>query len=289
MRSDDGGRSWQTVNDRYDANPRPFYFADIRVDPELPNRLYSLDFNVRVSNDGGKTFDDLVARRPDPRRLPRHVDRPPATRAASYVGNDGGVAVSRDRGKTAAFVTTLPLAQFYHVAVDMQTPYNVYGGLQDNGSWRGPNTVWQQGGIRNYEWRVVGGGDGFETLPDPGDPSYVYAESQGGNLAALRPAHRRAAGHQAQPARRGCKLRFNWNAGFATDPFDPGTIYTGSQFLHKSTDRGETWTAISPDLTTNNPEWQKQDAERRPDARRQQRRELHHHPRHRARARCSRG
>ena len=257
VRSEDGGRTWRIVNQRHDANPRPFYFADIRVDPELPNRLYSLDYTLRVSEDGGQTFRDLI-----PWEL-IHGDYHALwidTRDPNfmYIGNDGGVAISRDRGRTAAFVTTLPLAQFYHVAVDMEQPYNVYGGLQDNGSWRGPNTVWQFGGIRSHEWLAVGGGDGFDTRPDPEDANIVYAMWQGGNLGRgdLRTGEQR----QIKPSPPdGVKLRFNWNAGFATDPFAKGTLYLGSQFLHKSPDRGETWTAISPDLTTNNPEWQKQD------------------------------
>jgi photosystem II stability/assembly factor-like uncharacterized protein len=255
VRSEDGGRSWQTVNTRYDANPRPFYFAHIVVDPELPNRLYSLDFSIRVSNDGGRSFDDLG--------IPIHGDYhamwiDPHDPSWFYVGNDGGVAVSHDRGKTARFVTTLPLGQFYHVAVDNEIPYNVYGGLQDNSSWRGPNTVWQQGGIRSHEWKTIVGGDGFETRPDLADPNLIYSESQGGELIRydLRTGETRAI-KPSPPA--GGKLRFNWNAGFATDPLEPGTLYIGSQFLHKSTDRGETWTAISPDLTTNNPDWQHQD------------------------------
>jgi photosystem II stability/assembly factor-like uncharacterized protein len=257
IRSEDGGRSWQTVNDRYDANPRPFYFADLRVDPALPNRVYCLDFNIRVSDDGGRTFNDLF-----PGSL-IHGDYhsmwiAPHSPEWIYLSNDGGVAVSHDRGKTAQFVSTLPLGQFYHVAVDDQTPYNVYGGLQDNSAWRGPNTTWQQGGVRSYQWVNVVGGDGFETRPDLGDPNYVYSEWQGGNLSRydLRTGENRAI--KPSPPEGG-KLRFNWNAGFATDPLDPGTIYLGSQFLHKSTDRGETWTTLSPDLTTNNPDWQHQD------------------------------
>jgi photosystem II stability/assembly factor-like uncharacterized protein len=255
VRSDDGGKSWQTVDARYDANPRPFYFAHIAVDPELPNRLYSLDFSIRVSNDGGRSFDDLG--------IPIHGDYHAMWISSRdpnwfYVGNDGGVAVSHDRGKTARFITTLPLGQFYHVAVDNETPYNVYGGLQDNSSWRGPNTVWQQGGIRSHEWKPLVGGDGFETRPDVADSNLIYSESQGGELIRcdLRTGETRAI--KPSPPEGG-KLRFNWNAGFATDPLEPGTIYLGSQVLHKSTDRGETWTAISPDLTTNNPDWQHQD------------------------------
>ena len=256
VRSDDGGRAWKTVNDRYDANPRPFYFAHLRVDPELPNRIYSLDFNLRVSDDGGKTFNDLY-----PGFL-IHGDYHgmwinPRDPNWFYVSNDGGVAVSHDRGKTMRFVSNLPLAQFYHVAVDNELPYNVYGGLQDNGAWRGPNTVWQQGGITNHNWIAVVGGDGFETRPDTEDANLVYSEWQGGNLSVhnVFTGEERAIKPNAPD---GVKLRYNWNAGFATDPLTPGTIYSGSQFVHKSADRGETWTIISPDLTTNNPDWQHQ-------------------------------
>jgi photosystem II stability/assembly factor-like uncharacterized protein len=256
VRSDDGGRTWKIVNQRYDADPRPFYFSHLRVDPELPDRVYRLDFNVRVSNDGGAGFSDLI-----PGFL-IHGDYhamwiAPHNPNLLYLGNDGGVAVSRDRGRTATFVTTLPLAQFYHVAVDLETPYNIYGGLQDNGSWRGPNTTWWGNGIRSHEWLPVNTADGFQTLPDPFDPNYVYSLSQGGELGRydLRTGELRAA-KPAPPATG--KNRFNWNTGLATDPFDAGTLYIGSQFLYMSTDRGESWAAISPDLTSNNPEWQKQ-------------------------------
>ncbi|HSK76559.1 MAG TPA: hypothetical protein VLQ45_08885 [Thermoanaerobaculia bacterium] len=257
LRSEDGGKTWKTVNDRYDVNPRPFYFGDIRVDPELPNRVYSLDYEVRVSDDGGKTFASLI-----PFAL-IHGDHhalwiDPENPERMYVGNDGGVAVSHDRGKSTAFVANLPLAQYYHVAVDMETPYNVYGGLQDNGSWRGPSAVWQQGGIRNHAWRVVGQGDGFDVQPDPADAMTGYSMWQGGNLGRydLRKGELREI---KPPVPDGGNLRFNWSSGLAIDPFEPGTIYYGSQFVHKSTDRGETWTIVSPDLTSNNPEWQKQD------------------------------
>lgn len=256
LRSQDGGRTWKTVNDRYDVNPRPFYFGDVRVDPALPDRVYSLDYDVRVSNDGGRSFEKLIdggiihgdfhAMWIDPRN-PDHL----------VVGGDGGLGISHDRGKTARFVSNLPLAQFYHVAVDLQQPYNVYGGLQDNGSWRGPSAVWQGGGIRNHHWIVVGGGDGFETLPDLGDARYIYSMWQGGNLGRYEIPTGQTREIKPSPPP-GTKLRYNWNAGLAADPFHPGTLYLGSQFLYKTTDRGESWTAVSPDLTSNNPEWQKQ-------------------------------
>ncbi|MFN7989443.1 MAG: hypothetical protein U0529_18345 [Thermoanaerobaculia bacterium] len=259
LRSENGGRRFETVNDSPTVNPRPFYYADIRVDPAQPNRVYSLATQLRVSNDGGKTFENLRGTG----RQTVHVDHhalwiDPREPRRMFLGNDGGMYESRDRGETFRFVGTLPVAQYYHVAVDGETPYNVYGGLQDNNSWRGPSSVWQRGGIRMHHWKAVGGGDGFETLPDPQDPTKGYSLSQGGNLMRwdVVTGERRDAKPQA-PA--GTKLRFNWNAALAVDPFDPATVYLGSQFVHRSKDRGETWETVSPDLTTNNPEWQKQE------------------------------
>ena len=259
LRSENGGRSFETVNDSPSVNPRPFYYADIRVDPEQPNRVYSLATQLRVSTDGGKTFENLRGTG----RGTVHVDHhalwiDPAEPRRMVLGNDGGLYESRDRGETFRFVGTLPLAQYYHVAVDSETPYNVYGGLQDNNSWRGPSSVWQRGGIRMHHWKAVGGGDGFETLPDPEDPTKGWSLSQGGNLMRwdVVTGERRNVKPQA-PA--GTKLRFNWNAALAVDPFEPGTIWLGSQFVHRSKDRGETWETVSPDLTTNTPEWQWQE------------------------------
>ncbi len=215
---------------------------------------------MTVSDDGGKTFRTLVrflSLHPDHHALwidpndPKHI----------ILTNDGGVGISHDRGETWRFVRDLPLAQFYHVRVDDDLPYHVYGGLQDNGSWRGPASVWEGGlsrGIRNLHWQMVDFGDGFDTMPDPEDSMRGYAMSQGGHLSRydLRTGESRTIRPDAPD---GTKLRFNWNAAIAQDPFDPATIYYGSQFVHKSADRGETWQIISGDLTTNNPDWQKQD------------------------------
>jgi photosystem II stability/assembly factor-like uncharacterized protein len=260
LRSDDGGKSWKKVNEDQRTAERPFYYADIRVDPSWPNRIYNLTARLQVSNDSGATFDTLGRSREvhgDYHAMwinPRDPDH-------LVTGSDGGVAISHDRGETWQFVSTLPLGQFYHVAVDMDRPYHVYGGLQDNGSWRGPAAIQEQGGgIRNSQWDAVGGGDGFDTRPDPEDSMAGYSMSQGGALVRwnlrtreqkpIRPPAPKTAGG-------GERLRFNWNAGLAQDPFEPGTIYYGSQHVHKSTDRGDTWTVISPDLTTNKPEWQR--------------------------------
>ncbi len=256
LRSDDGGRTFRNVNSKYDVNPRPFYFGEIRVDPRDPDKVYSLDYTIRVSTDGGKSFATVV--RWDEIHGDHHamwID--PSDPDHFYSGNDGGVAVTGDGGRNNRFVANLPLAQFYHVAVDMDVPYHVYGGLQDNGSWRGPSAVDQDGGIRNHFWKVVGSGDGFETLPDPVDSTRGWSLWQGGNVQRYDLVSGELKDVKPAPPD-GVKLRFNWNAALAVDPFDPATIYLGSQFVHRSTDRGETWATVSPDLTTNDPAKQKQ-------------------------------
>jgi photosystem II stability/assembly factor-like uncharacterized protein len=257
IRSSDGGRTWKTVNADQRTAERPFYYADIRVDPQWPNRLYSLTARLQVSDNSGASFETLGRSREvhgdyhamwiDPQD-PNHM----------VTGSDGGMAISRDRGETWQFVSTLPIGQFYHVDVDMDRPYHVYGGLQDNGSWRGPSSDWSRGGIPNSDWDVIGGGDGFDTHPDPQDSMAGYSESQGGSLVRWNLRTRESRLIQPPQAAGLKPLRFNWNAALAQDPFDPGTIYSGSQYVHKSTDRGASWTVISPDLTTDNPEWQQQ-------------------------------
>lgn len=254
-RSEDGGLNWEKRADQNIGN-RPFYYAEIYADPQNENRLYNLFTIVTVSEDGGKTFQPLIPWQkihPDHHAWWIHPDNP------DYIidGNDGGMAISRDRGKTWRFVENLPLAQFYHINIDNEIPYNIYGGMQDNGSWRGPGRVYRHGGIRNSYWEEISFGDGFDVVPDSSDARYGYSMSQGGNLyrydaltgqnKLIQPVHPQSE-----------KLRFNWNAGIAHDPFDKQTIYYGSQYLHKSTNRGDSWTIISPDLTTNEPEKQKQ-------------------------------
>lgn len=257
LRSEDGGASWKTVNSETQASERPFYFSRIRVDPADPNRIYRLTTLIDLSEDGGRTFRTLVpfnAAHPDHHAM--SID--PKNPSYLVAGNDGGVYISRNRGESWRFAGNLPVSQFYHVRVDQETPYNVYGGLQDNGSWRGPSAIWEEGGIRNHHWQELYFGDGFDTAPDPEDATRGYAMSQQGYLARwnLKTGERKDV--RPAPERPETRLRFNWNAGFALDPFDPATIYLGSQFVHKSADRGETWTVISPDLTTNRAEWQKQ-------------------------------
>ncbi len=255
-KSEDGGYTWSKVGTGSNIGNRPFYYADLRVDPKDSNRVYSLWSRVSVSNDGGKTFESLIGFgdvHPDHHAMWINPNDP----SQIWEGNDGGVYISRDRGETWRFVANLPLAQYYHVNVDMAKPYNILGGMQDNGSWRGPSSVWENGGIRNHHWEEVGFGDGFAVLADPNDPLTGYSMSQQGFLRRwdVRTGERK----DIRPAGPDdVELRFNWNAAIAVDPFDGNTVYYGSQFVHKSTDRGDSWTIISPDLTTDNPEWQKQ-------------------------------
>jgi photosystem II stability/assembly factor-like uncharacterized protein len=257
LRSDDGGFRFDVANRETGIAPRPFYFCDIRVDPEDPDRIYNMHTVVDVSTDGGKSFRTLVGwdnAHPDHHAM--WIDPTDADRIV--LGNDGGVYLSQDRGTTWRHCRNLPLAQFYHVAVDDDLPYHVYGGLQDNGSWRGPSTVLENGGIRNGHWQEVNFGDGFATLPDPEDSLRGYAMSQGGGLVRYDLGAGTKKGIRPPSPDLDLELRFHWNAAIAQDPFDPATIYYGSQFVHRSEDRGDSWEVISPDLTTNNPEKQKQ-------------------------------
>ncbi|MEM9300959.1 MAG: hypothetical protein AAGE01_02540 [Pseudomonadota bacterium] len=262
MRSDDGGRTWQQTNTEPNVATRPFYYTEIQADPADANRVYNIYTRLGVSIDGGKTFErNAVVDCCRPANT-IHIDNHalwvnPADANHVILGNDGGIAITRDRGETWRFVRNLPLAQFYHVAVDDAVPYNVYGGLQDNGSWRGPSEIWQVGGIRNLHWQEVGFGDGFDTVPDPDNPRAGYAMSQGGNLTRWNLDSGEQRLIKPNPPEPGVDLRFNWSAGLAIDPFDPDVVYYGSQFLHRSGDRGRTWTVISPDLTSNDPERQK--------------------------------
>lgn len=255
LRSDDGGRTFRTMTRGNDVANRPFYYADIRVDPQDPDRIYNLASTVTYSVDGGKSFSTLVGWTVHPDHHAMWID--PNDPEHIVEGNDGGLAISRNHGETWRFARNLPLAQYYHINVDMAVPFNVYGGMQDNGSWRGPSSVWENGGIRNHHWDEVGFGDGFATIPLPGSSTEGYAMSQGGALMRWNVVTGERKGIRPDGPE-GVDLRFNWNAGIAVDPFDPDGVYYGSQFLHRSGDRGDSWDVLSGDLTTDNPEWQRQ-------------------------------
>ena len=249
-RSDDGGFTWRKKAEENIGN-RPFYYWDIFVDPNDEDRIYTLYSSVNKSENGGANFERFMSGGIHPDHHAWYIN--PSNSNHMIDGNDGGLAITQDKGKTWRFVTNLPLGQFYHVNYDMEWPYNVYGGLQDNGSWYGPGYNFSRGGIQYYDWTTVMGGDGFDVVPDSSDNRYGYAMSQGGNVGrfdritgsstSVKPVHPE-----------GKELRFHWNAAIAHDPVEKTTIYFGSQYLHKSSDRGDSWDIISPDLTSNNQE-----------------------------------
>jgi photosystem II stability/assembly factor-like uncharacterized protein len=260
LRSEDGGRGWQEVDRRPNLFPRPFYFAEMKVDPRRPERLYSLHFNLDVSEDGGRSWEPRMVAGVHPDLHALWLD--PADPEHLLVATDGGVYESRDGGRTAERRGELPVAQVNRLAADLQVPYQVYAGTQDNGSWRGPSAGWESGGIPERGWEMLGDSDGNIALPDPTRSGQGYALAQNGELTGwnlttgewrdLRP---RPPAEQLH----GAALRFGWTTPLALDPFAPSTLYCGSQFLLRSADRGATWTAISPDLTTDDPAWQHQD------------------------------
>lgn len=257
-KSTNGGKTWEKINEEGNINVRPFYFWDLFVDPVNENRIYSLYSMVSMSEDGGKSFKVIIPYsgvHPDHHAWWIHPENP----SLIIDGNDGGMAISRDRAKNWRFVGNLPLAQFYHIDVDEEIPYNVYGGMQDNGSWKGPAYTWRAGGILNSYWEELFFGDGFDVSVVPKANRYGYAMSQGGNVARIDMHTGNSRFIKPIHPDDSIKLRFNWNAALAQDPFDADVIYYGSQFVHQSGDRGENWSVISPDLTTNDTSKQKQD------------------------------
>ncbi len=250
-KSDDGGFKWELVNsDPAQITDRPFYYQEIYVDPVNENRIYDIHSTVTFSEDGGRSFRTLIPYsgiHPDHHAWWINPNDPNLI----IDGNDGGIGISRDRGQNWVFDEKIPVGQFYHINVDNELPYNVMGGMQDNGSWRGPSYTLTNGGIRNYYWENVGGGDGFDVMPDKDDASWIYSMSQGGNVGRLNVKTGERWFIKPFSTDLKVKYRFNWNSGIAQDPFENGTIYFGSQFLHKSTAKGAGWTTISPDLTTN--------------------------------------
>ncbi len=260
-RSEDGGFKWTMVNDKSDIGDRPFYYSEIYVDPQNENRVYSVFTYINVSEDGGKSFTQLMpAYRANNGVHPDHHAWwiHPENGQFMLDGNDGGLNITKDGGKSWRFIGNLPVAQFYHINVDNEFPYNVYGGMQDNGSWRGPAYVWRDQGIRNSYWQEISFGDGFDVVPDLDNSQFGYTMSQQGSVSRYDHITGNNYTVRPTPPDADTKLRFNWNSAIGQDPFDNSTAYFGSQFVHKTTDKGLTWEIISPDLTTNDPEKQKQ-------------------------------
>ena len=246
-RSEDRGESWVEVNNSSLVNNRPFYYSRMVVDPLNADRVYKMGTLAAVSNDGGKTFSPLgglslmgTSYHSDVHDI--WVD--PKNTEHLVIGTDGGVYVSADRGAAWRFVASLPVGQFYHVSYDMEWPFNVYGGLQDNSSWFGPSR--RSGGIPSRLWQSLSGGDGFWTFADPTDPDVIYDEIQGGNLFRIRRSTLESKDIKPAPQKGEPKYRFNWNTPIHLSPTRPGTIYYAAQFLFRSRDQGESWERISP-------------------------------------------
>jgi photosystem II stability/assembly factor-like uncharacterized protein len=248
FRSEDAGQSWVKVND---LCPRPFYFGLVRTDPTDPNRVYVGGVNLHVSSDGGKTFSKDGGRGMHADHHALWIDPNDANHL--IVGNDGGLYFSYDRGRNWEAVRSMPLGQFYGVAVDQRKPYRVYGGLQDNGSWGGPSATRSPEGITASDWAKILTADGFQCQADPADADTVYAESQWGGLTRLNVRTGEWRDVQPKAPDRQPAYRFNWNSPVLLSPHNPRTVYLGGNQLFRSANRGDTWDVISPDLTRGRP------------------------------------
>jgi photosystem II stability/assembly factor-like uncharacterized protein len=250
-RSMDKGKSWERMAKGSTVGERPFYFNYILADPNNPDKIFKPGLQLNISIDGGKNFERSSGFHSDVHAI--WVSKRDTN--FIYLGTDGGVYISHDLGGTWRIMRNLPVSQFYHVSADNQIPYNVYGGLQDNGSWMGPSSA--SGGVKNGDWDNVGGGDGFYVFPDKLDNNIIYYQSQGGNMQRLYLNTRETKNIRPEKDDESEDLRFNWNTPVSFSQ-DGKTMYAGAQYLFRSYDRGDTWVRISPDLTTDDPEKQKQ-------------------------------
>lgn len=249
-RSTDGAESFTKMSN---LNPRPFYFSNPRQDPSDENRVYMAAVQIHYSDNKGETFRVLQSS--------VHVDHHamwinPTDSNHIIIGEDGGVAQTRDRGATWEHLNGMAIGQFYAIAFDMRKPYYVYGGLQDNGSWGGP-TQSKKGGVAFWDFYNIGGGDGFYVQVDPEDWRTAYSESQGGAIGRVDQLNGGSRFIQPRPAQGEPRYRFNWNSPILISPHNSKTIYFAGNRLFKSVNRGDAWKVISPDLSTNDPAKQK--------------------------------
>ena len=252
-KSVDGGENWKQMNNDFGITVRPFYFSRIVVDPKDENVVVKAGLYGSISKDGGETFENLGSMHPDIHDMVFDINNSDIM----YVGTDGGVYRSWNKGVTMEIVENLPLSQFYHISVDNDEPYNIYGGLQDNGSWYGPS--FSSGGISAKDWKPVGQGDGFRVLRHP-TKNIIYSEMQGAeNVWRYDVDNNLVKTIQPLAVKGYEEYRFNWNAPIETSKNNPDRLYIGSQYVHRSDDKGDTWDIISPDLTTNDPAKQNQE------------------------------
>jgi photosystem II stability/assembly factor-like uncharacterized protein len=254
FRSDDGGQNWKQLDASQYMVWRPFYFANLIVDPKNENKVFKVNLVLLLSVNGGQSFSAVSSSaHGDFHDLWIDPDDP----STIFAGDDGGLWLSQDGGTRWEHLMNLPVSQFYHVSVDNEIPYRVYGGLQDNSSWVGDSSY--PGGVTNSRWENLYCCDGFWMWEDPSDPNYIYAEAQGGEIGRVNRHTHEGRAIKPYPQYGEKKLRFNWNTPIQISPNDKNTLYLGAQFLYRSRDRGQSWDRISPDLTSNDPEKQKQE------------------------------
>jgi photosystem II stability/assembly factor-like uncharacterized protein len=247
-RSADRGASWEKRSATVSGGTGPHYYQELYASPHAFDRLYLVDVRTQVSDDGGKTFRHMqeADKHSDNHALAFRADNP------DYLleGCDGGLYESFDLGKTWRFVANLPVTQFYKIAVDDKEPfYAVYGGTQDNSTQGGPSRTDTENGIRNADWYLTLGADGYQPATEPGNPDIMYSEFQNGNLYRVDRTDGEVVFIQPQPAPGDPPERFNWDAPILVSPHSPTRLYSASQRVWRSDDRGDTWRAVSPDLT----------------------------------------
>jgi photosystem II stability/assembly factor-like uncharacterized protein len=247
-KSDDAGNSWTKQSNTVTGGTGPHYYQEMYASPHHEGRLYLMDNNLQISEDGGKTFyrmneknkhgdnHAIAFRKNDPNYL--------------LVGSDGGLYESFDLTKTWKYIENLPLTQFYKLAVDDAEPfYNVYGGTQDNSTEGGPSRTDNIHGIQNSDWKVVLNWDGHQPATEPGNPNILYAERQEGTLSRIDISTGEVIDIQPQAGENDPNERYNWDAPILVSPHSPSTIYFASYRVWKSTNRGDNWTSVSGDLT----------------------------------------
>jgi len=257
FRSEDWGESWKRMcsTDRFKqvAN-RPFYYSQVRVDPNNDKTIYILAMGLTVSRDGGQNFFGIGSGiHSDHHAL--WID--PGNSLHLLEGNDGGIDISWDGGKTWIDIQAIDAAEVYQVGYDMRDPYYVYCGLQDNNTWGGPSSSLDTAGVLNADWFVINGGDGFFAVPDPTDPNTVYSNYQMNGMSRFDGRINGGKSVRPQASLSEPPYRFNWNSPIHISPHDSNVVYCGAQFLLRSADRGQSWQVASPDLTTNDPSKQK--------------------------------
>ena len=244
-RSEDKGETWKKMGD---IDPRPSYYSQVRIDPNNDLRIWELGAQMFYSEDGGKTFSTTRVKSIHGDFHAMWID--PADSNHIITGCDGGIHWSYDNGRTWDFINTIAIGQYYEIGLDNEKPYQICGGLQDNGSWCGPSMSLTRDGITNEDWTLMPGGDGFYAEIDNVDPGIVYTESQDGHISRrdVKTGQQREIMPEAKVGEP--HYRFQWNSPMAVSSHDHNTIYYGGNYLFKSTDRGDSWTRLGGDLTT---------------------------------------